>query len=393
MNPNPPRGSVNEISLTAQSACDNRPDINIVLSFKEKNNMNYLVYLSLGLLLYLAAGDAIAAPAAETTGQILAKLAKMTPEQRQKTLVEKATAEGEVSFYSSLQAQQIDPFIQAFRKRYPFVKVNPYRVSGNRQVIKIQTEMNAGNHLFDVTNGSAEQASALKKIGAIDPYASPQRDFFAVPNKDQEGYFTSLYAIPIVLGYNTNLVKRAEAPKSYADLLHPKWKGNMFLDDEAYEWFAVLLKHFGREKGLQYMKNLAKQDLRMVRGRTAQSQLLAAGERPLAIALSGHTVWELKTMGAPLEGVILDPYFAQANKLMLARHAPHPHAAALFVDWSLSEEGQSVITTFGRVVARKGVKQRFPELVEKEYFLVDVDFIGPILDQSGKEFSQIFLGR
>jgi len=129
--------------------------------------MKHLVYLSLGLLWCLAAGDALAAPAAETAGQVLAKLAKMTPEQRQKTLVEKAKAEAEVSFYSSLQAQQIDPFIQAFRKRYPFVKVNPYRVSGNRQVIKIQTEMNAGNHLFDVTNGSAEQASALKKIGAI----------------------------------------------------------------------------------------------------------------------------------------------------------------------------------------------------------------------------------
>jgi len=141
------------------------------------------------------------------------------------------------------------------------------------------------------------------------------------------------------------------------------------------------------------MKNLAKQDLRMVRGRTAQSQLLAAGERHLAIGLSGHTVLDLKARGAPLDQVILDPYLAQANKLMIARHAPHPHAAALFIDWSLSDEGQSMITTFGRVVARKGVKQRFPELVEKEYFLVDVDFIAPILDQSGKEFSQIFLGR
>ena len=355
--------------------------------------MKHLVYLLLGLLLQLPVSDTVAAPAAESAGQLLAKLNNVTPEQRQKTLAEKAKAEGEVAFYSSLQAQQIDPFIQAFRKRYPFLKVNPYRVSGNRQVIKIQTEMNAGNHLFDVTNGAAEQASALKKIGAIDPYASPEREFFTVPNKDKEGYFTSLYTIPIVLGYNTNLVKRAEAPKSYEDLLHPKWKGNMFLDDESYEWFAVLLKHFGREKGLQYMKNLAKQDLRMVRGRTAQSQLLAAGERPLAILLSGHTVWELKTKGAPLDGVILDPYFAQANKLMLARYAPHPYAAALFIDWSLSQEGQSMITTFGRVVARKGVKQRFPELVEKESFLVDVDFIGPLLDQSGKEFSQIFLGR
>jgi iron(III) transport system substrate-binding protein len=253
--------------------------------------------------------------------------------------------------------------------------------------------MNAGNHLFDVTNGAAEQASALKKIGAIDRYHSPQRDLFAEPNKDKEGFFTSLYVIPIVLGYNINLVKRQEIPKNYDDLLQPRWKSNMFLDDEAYEWFAVLLKHYGREKGLQYMRNLAKQDLRLLRGRTQQSQLIAAGERPLAIVLSGHTVLDLKARGAPVDQVILDPYFAQANKLMLARHAPHPHAAALFMDWSLSEEGQSMITTFGRVVARKGVKQRFPELVEKESLLVDVDFIGPILDQSGKEFSQIFLGR
>ena len=355
--------------------------------------MPRLVLCIAGALLAAMIGYNAAGAATETAGSVLDRVNKLPAEQRHKALVEKARSEGEVSFYSSLQAQQIEPFVQVFRKRYPFIKVNPYRVSGNRQVIKIQTEMNAGNHLFDVTNGSAEQAAAIKKIGAIDPYNSPQRDFFNVPNKDREGYFTSLYTIPIVLGYNTNLVKRAEAPRTYEDLLQPKWKGNMFLDDEAYEWFAVLLKHMGREKGLQYMRNLAKQDLRMVRGRTAQSQLLSAGERPLAIALSGHTVLDLKARGAPIDLVILDPYFAQANKLMLARHAPHPHAAALFVDWSLSEEGQSIITTFGRVVARKGVKQRFPELVEKESFLVDVDFIGPILDQSGKEFSQIFLGR
>jgi hypothetical protein len=157
--------------------------------------MNHLAYLFLGLLVCLAARDTIAASAAETAGQVLAKLSKMTSDQRQKTLVEKAKAEREVAFYSSLQAQQIDPFIQLFRKRYPFINVNPYRVSGNRQVIKIQTEMNAGNHLFDVTNGSAEQASALKKIDAIDLYDSPEREFFPGSNKGKEGFFTSLYVI------------------------------------------------------------------------------------------------------------------------------------------------------------------------------------------------------
>jgi hypothetical protein len=91
---------------------------------------------------------AYAAAPAETAGQILARVNKLPPDQRQKVLVEKAKAEGEVAFYSSLQAQQIDPFTRVFQKRYPFIKVNPYRVSGNRQVLKIQTELNAGNNLL-----------------------------------------------------------------------------------------------------------------------------------------------------------------------------------------------------------------------------------------------------
>jgi iron(III) transport system substrate-binding protein len=355
--------------------------------------LNLITLLFAAVFFAFAAAPRQASGAAETAGQILAKVSKLPAEQRQKVLMERAKAEGEVAFYSSLQAQQIDPFIRVFQKRYPFIKVNPYRVSGNRQVLKIQTELNAGNNLFDVTNGSSEQGSAIKKIGALDPYFSPQRDFYNTPNKDKDGYFVSFYVIPIVLGYNVKMVKPNEVPKTYEDLLHPRWKSNMFFDDEAYEWSAVLQKHWGRDKALQYMRALAKQDLRMMRGRTQQSQLLAPGERPIAIVLSGHTVLDLKAAGAPIDQVILDPYFAQANKLMLARHAPHPHAAALFYDWALSEEGQSMITTFGRVVARKGVKQRFPELVQKESFLVDVDFIGPIMDQTGKEFSQIFLGR
>jgi iron(III) transport system substrate-binding protein len=353
----------------------------------------YFAVLFAVVMLNLSTPVVYAGAAPENAGQILARLNKLPAEARHKQLIEKAKAEGQVAFYSSLQAQQIEPFIRVFQKRYPFIKVNPYRVSGNRQVIKIQTEMNAGNHLFDVTNGSAEQASAIKKIGAIDPYFSPQRDFYNPPNRDKDGFFASLYVIPIVLGYNTNMVKRQEVPRSYEELLQPKWKSNMFLDDEAYEWSAVLQRHMGRDKALQFMRALAKQDLRLMRGRTAQSQLLAAGERPIAIVLSGHTVLDMKASGAPIDQVILDPYFAQANKLMLSRHAPHPHAAALFYDWALSEEGQSIITSFGRVVARKGVKQRFPELVEKESFLVDGEINGPIIDHTRQEFIQNLLWR
>jgi iron(III) transport system substrate-binding protein len=346
--------------------------------------------LIFGLFSALTVAQRDAADAQETAGQLLAKLSKLAPEKRQQALLEKAKAEGEVTFYSSLQAAQIDPFVRVFNKRYPFIKVNTYRASGQKQIIKIETELKAGRHTADVINGSAEQAASIKSFGALDAYHSPQREFFPAEYKGRDGYFTSFYIIPMVLGYNTNMVKRDEAPKSYEDLLNPRWKSNMFLDDEAFEWFAVLLRHFGKEKGLQYMKSLAQQDLSMQRGRTGQTQLLVAGERAIGIALSGHTVLDLKDKGAPINWAALDPYFSQANMMMLARHAPHPHAAALFMDWSLSDEGQAVITTFGRVVARNGVKQRFPELMEKKSSLVDTDMIGPILSQTSKEFREIF---
>ncbi len=353
------------------------------------------LFLVLVTLLAIASHQTavLAGAAPETAGQILARLSKLAPEQRQAALMEKAKVEGEINFYSTLQAQQIEPFLQVFRKRYPFVKPVPTRVSGNRQLVRIQSEFNSGAHIVDVANGSPEMAAALRKLGIIDPYHSPQRDFYVAPSKDKDGYFTSFYVMPIVLGYNSQQVKRADAPKNYEELAQPKWKGNIMLDDEALEWFAVMLRHLGREKGLQYMRALAKQDLRMVRGRTAQSQLLAAGERAIAINVSGPTTLDLKARGAPVDQVIVDPYFSQPNKMVLARHAPHPHAAALFLDWALSEEGQSTVTTFGRVSARKGVKQRFPELMEKEIFHADVEFISPIMEQTAKEFGQIFLGR
>src|SRR5688500_1174198 len=102
--------------------------------------MQRSVQIAFAILLALSPGAVIAGAAPESAGSALARLNELPPDQRQKALVEKAKAEGQVSFYSSLQAQQIEPFIRVFQKRYPFIRVNPYRVSGNRQVIKIQTE-------------------------------------------------------------------------------------------------------------------------------------------------------------------------------------------------------------------------------------------------------------
>jgi len=330
--------------------------------------------------------------AQETAGQILAKLEKLSPENRHKVLVERARNEKEVTFYSSLQTTDAEPYVKAFNKRYPFIKVNIYRVSGQKQVIMIQSEFNAGRHAFDITNASAAQAFGIKKTGALDPYQSPQRQYFSTAHKDKEGYFTPTYIVPVVLGYNTNMVKRNELPQRYEDLLESRWKSNMILDIEEFPWFAVLLKHYGREKGLDYMRRLAKQDIQMGRGRTTQAQLISAGERAIGIALNSSSVLDFKTRGAPIDWTILDPYYAKPNMLMFARHAPHPHAGALLIDWTVSEEGQSLLANSGYVVARKGVKQSTPALLEKESFLADPDFIGPILEETGRDFRSVFTG-
>lgn len=344
------------------------------------------------ILAFIRALSITPASAQETAGQILAKLEKLSAEDRQKVLVERARSEKEITFYSSLQTADAEPYVKAFNKRYPFIKVNIYRISGQKQVIMIQSEFNAGRHAFDITNASAAQAFGIKKTGALDPYQSPQRQYFSSAHKDKEGYFIPTYIVPVVLGYNTNMVKRNESPKRYEDLLEPRWKGNMILDIEEFPWFAVMLKHYGREKGLDYMKRLAKQEILMGRGRTTQAQLISAGERALGIALNSSSVVDFKTRGAPLDWTILDPYYAKPNMLMLARHAPHPHAAALLIDWTLSEEGQSLLAGLGYVVARKGVKQSLPALLEKESFLADPDFIGPILEETGRDFRNVFTG-
>ena len=233
----------------------------------------------------------------DTAGQVLAKLNKLSPEQRRKALIEGAKTEGEVTWYSSVQAVQMGPIAKAFNKRYPFLTVNRYRVSGQKQIVKIQAEFRAGRHSVDVINGNSEVSYTIKKIGVLDPYRSPQRQNYSVEYKDKEGYFTPTYVIPVILGYNTGLVKRGEAPKSYRELLDAKWKGKMLLDTEEFPMYLVLLNKWGREKGRKFLKQLSKQDLRLQRGRTSQLQLLMAGERSLAIALHGHSVLDYKAKG------------------------------------------------------------------------------------------------
>ncbi len=354
-----------------------------------KKNIGWLRKLLVFALTLGIAGTA-AAQLKETADQILRKYNKLPANEREKALIKGAQAEGELAFNTAMKADELTQLTKAFNKRYPFLKLNVSRLGGRRVVTRIETEYRAGKYQVDLAAGMANISYSLKSAGLIAPYYSPQRKFFPVRDSEKEGYFAPDYIAPIVLGYNTTMVKRAEVPKTYEELLLPKWKGKMFLDDEDYDWFMALLKHFGRDEGIKYMKKLAAQNVGIRRGRALQAQLIVAGERPIGIALHANSLLDFRSKGAPIDFTIIDPYVAKPSEIMLLRNAPHPHAAALYIDWVLSEAGQTMQASFGRIVARKGIKVEYPELVERKYFLAGAEEIGPDLPGAIKEFNAIF---
>jgi iron(III) transport system substrate-binding protein len=333
----------------------------------------------------LAGGTALA-QSKGTAGQILRRYNELSPGDRRKALIKGAQVEKELAVYSSMRVDELDQLIKTFNKHYPFLKLNIARLSGRRVVTRIETEHRAGRHTVDVAEGFANISYSLKTAGLIDPYHSPERKFFHGVSADKEGYFAPAYIAPVVLGYNTKMVRREEVPKSYDELLAPKWRGKLFLDEEDYDWYVVLMRHLGKAKGADFMRKLAANDIAIRRSRILQTQMIIAGERPIGIALHGHSLLDFKDRGAPIDHVVLAPYFAKPSEIMLGRYAPHPHAAALYLDWILSDEGQRLQSSFGRITARKGIKSQFPE----DYLLAGAEEIGADLASAIKEFGNVF---
>ena len=201
-------------------------------------------------------------------------------------------------------------------------------------------------------------------------------------------------ALPLVLAFNTQLVPPQDVPRSYQDLLLPKWRGKMNFGSDEYAWYSVMLDGMGKAKGLEFMRALARQQLHIPGGSSIMRlQLMLAGESAIAIAARGRRATEYREKGAPLDYRLLDPYPAEPNGLALMRRAAHPHASILFIDWMLSDEGQTVLAQqVPRLTLRKGVKQipRHQELYKKDFVFVNPASIGPNLNELITSYQQIF---
>lgn len=267
-------------------------------------------------------------------------------------IIEGAKKEGALMLYTSMNTPDVNAVFAAFQKKYPFVSPKGYTTRSAALLQRVLTEAQAGMHATDVIQGNIFTLYVLAKKGLTAKYVSPEAVAIPKDFRDPGGQWTAVYQQLNVIAYNSRLTNPKEAPRGYEDLLNPKWKGKMGLDDKQYVWFDGLLKVMGKEKGMAFMKKLGTQDIHFSSGQTLLAGLLAAGEFGILINARPENMEELKRKGAPTEWVAPNPTTVNILPVSVAARAPHPNTARLFVDYMLSEEGQRVLGSQGKTPSR-----------------------------------------
>lgn len=315
-------------------------------------------------LMFLLAGvcaDARAAAPREPE-EIWQELLKLPGETRQKRLVEGARTEGKAVVYGNISADHLERLRLDFGKRYG-VKLDGFRASGEQVANRLLTEARAGKLDVDVMAPSNEHIPTLIKAGVAGRYNSPERAAFPDSHKDRLGYWTAYDYNVAVIAYNSRLVPAQEAPKKYEDFLESKWKGNFAIDMDPDKSLMGWFKIWGIERAKKYLQAISKNEVVVRKGHTLLTQLLCAGEFKAAIDLYAYRLADLKhTRGCPVEISYPDPTPATPSPVGVIKTTPRPYAAALLLDYLLSEPAQRIFAEAGRISARRDVRPRYPEI-------------------------------
>ena len=273
-------------------------------------------------------------------------------------LVEGAKKEGAVMWYTSMNIEDAKKMVDAFSKKYPFLRVDFFRANSAKLLNRVLTETRAGRYLFDVLALSGFETHQVVKSGLLQPYVSPESKVYPEMFKDPNGFWTDYFDSYAIIGYNTRLIPIGQAPKDWEQLLEPKWKGKLIMDFEDVRWYATILDRWGRERSQKFMKALARQEMSFRRGANLIAQLVVAGEVPMGM-VNAHTIERMKVAGAPVEWITtLDPIVVSLHPIGLSVKPLHPNAGKLLIDFVLSREGQQVIVDVGRTSPRQGMDPR-----------------------------------
>ena len=300
-----------------------------------------------------------------------------------------ARRDGEVVYYASMNLGEANALIVEFEKRFPPIKVKLQRTGSEKLLTRVLTEARAGKFFADVIQTVEFSMHLLRRQGILARYLPESNSTYPREFKD-EGFWTTVYYNAYVTGYNSRLVLPRDLPKSYEDLLDAKWKGKLMMEGTKADWFAGMLQILGPEQGFKYMRALAKQQPSPREGHELLAQLVAAGEGLFDVNIPAASVERLKERGAPIEWTALGTVPAIMVGSGLSSHAPHPNAAKLFLEFVLSRDGQKLMQTPGRHVARRDVAgDQSPRL--RELRIVPVNpALAEKLDEYAKQLRSIF---
>jgi iron(III) transport system substrate-binding protein len=277
-------------------------------------------------------------------------------------LIEAATKEGKVVYYTAIDLKVAQGLAKNFEKQYPGITVQVERTGSERIFQRLAQERASNLFTADVLD-STDQAHFLtwKKQGILDPYIPAELLKWPASERDPDGAYASVRFTLIPIAYNTNMVKPEDAPKSFAELLGPKWTGKMVKAHPSYSG-AIVTSTFQTATaiGWSYFEKLGKQKVLQVQSSTEPPKKLSLGERAVAADGLEYVHIQLMEGGAPIALVYPSegtPFVPSCQGI--AKNAPHPNAAKLFISYMVSRENQQYLVDVA------GLRSFHPEVKEK----------------------------
>ena len=282
-------------------------------------------------------------------------------------LIDAAKKEGRVTWYTTQIVDQFArPAADAFQKKYG-VRVDYVRADPIDIVLRISNESKAGKVEADVFDGTAT-TPGLKKLGLAMKWTPDAAARLPPQYVDKEGFWVATNLYVLTPGYNTALVPAGGAPKTYQDLLDPRWKGKMAWSRSPVASggpgvVGLLIADMGEDKAMDYLRRLAKQEMTSasVTARQLLDQVLA-GEYSIALGIFNHHAVISAAKGAPVDWIPMEPAMAVLSAISVTKDAPHPNAGKLLVDYLVSSEGQAFFRDADYLPVDPSVPPRDPKL-------------------------------
>jgi len=285
----------------------------------------------------LVCGLLVAARPASAQNPTLAEIAAHDGPDRMAKLIAGAKAEGAVNVHTSETVEDIGALGKAFESRYG-VKLNVWRGSSEDILQRAMVEARGGRFDADAFETGATAMESLHREQLLQAIEAPTTELAPQAIQPHHEWIGTRYNI-FVAAYNTQVIAKADLPKSYDDLADRRWKGKLGIEADDSDWFGVVIDALGEERGLSLFRDIvAANGISVRKGHTLLANLVVSGEVPLALSAYYYKVAQLKGRGAPIDALPLAPVIARFEGAGVARRAPHPYGAVLFETFMLDEE-------------------------------------------------------